>query len=257
MKRYTVRQLARLSGVSVRTLHHYDACGLLKPAQVGGNRYRYYGEPQLLRLQQILLHRSLGLSLHDIGALLDTDDGSRLAALRRQREAVAATLVNQQRILATLDRTITWLEGGEDMKGEELFDGLTSPRQAAYEDWLIQRGGVAMREAIDASRRHLTAPGPDALQSGVAELEDVESQLAARCAAGVEPGSPEVAPLLARHRAWVASMWGRDCPTAAYAGLADLYLAHPDFVARYEARLAGFADWLASAMKQYVGRMPA
>jgi DNA-binding transcriptional MerR regulator len=257
MKRFTVRQLARLSGVSVRTLHHYDARGLLKPAHVGGNRYRYYGEPQLLRLQQILLYRSLGLSLHDIGALLDADAGSRLMALRRQREAIAATLANQQRILATLDRTITWLEGGQDMKEEDLFDGLTSPQQAAYEDWLIQRGGVPMGEALDESRRHLTARGRDALQSGVAELEDVESQLAARCAAGVEAGSPDLAPLLARHRAWVASMWGRDCPIAAYAGLADLYLAHPDFEARFEARLAGFADWLASAMKQYAERMPA
>jgi DNA-binding transcriptional MerR regulator len=60
MSRYTVKQLARLSGVSVRTLHHYDEIGLLRPAFVGENRYRYYGREELLRLQDILFHRELG-----------------------------------------------------------------------------------------------------------------------------------------------------------------------------------------------------
>lgn len=58
---HTVRQLADLAGITPRTLHHYDAIGLLKPSQVGGNGYRYYGEDALLRLQQILLYRELGL----------------------------------------------------------------------------------------------------------------------------------------------------------------------------------------------------
>ena len=68
---HTVKQVARLSGVSVRTLHHYDEIGLLKPACVGANGYRYYGREELLRLQQILFHRELGFSLEEIGRTLD------------------------------------------------------------------------------------------------------------------------------------------------------------------------------------------
>ena len=72
MGTYTVKQLARLSGVSVRTLHHYDEIGLLGPAFVGENRYRYYGREELLRLQDILFHRELGVPLQEIRRLLAT-----------------------------------------------------------------------------------------------------------------------------------------------------------------------------------------
>ena len=60
---YTVRQVAGLSGVSARTLHFYDEVALLKPAYVSASGYRYYEEPQLLMLQQILFYRELGLEL--------------------------------------------------------------------------------------------------------------------------------------------------------------------------------------------------
>jgi len=66
MKMLTVKQVAKISGVSVRALHHYDEIGLLKPARIGRNRYRYYGDDELLRLQQILLHRELDIPLERI-----------------------------------------------------------------------------------------------------------------------------------------------------------------------------------------------
>jgi DNA-binding transcriptional MerR regulator len=225
MKQYTVRQLARPSGVSVHTLHLDDACGLLKPAIVGANRYRYCGE------------------------------GSRLDTLRRQRERVRETLANQRRLLRMLDQTIAWLEGGSCMNEENRFDGLTPPQQAAHEDWLVDRLGGRTREAIDISRQHLAAEGLDGLQARMAEIEDLEAQLAGRYACGAGADDPAVGALLAGHRAGVAGMWGRPCPPAAYAGLAELYLAHPDFVARYESRRAGFAAWLAGAMQHYAGRL--
>ena len=74
---YTVKQVAKLSGVSIRTLHHYDEIGLLKPARVGANGYRYYGREELLRLQQILLHRELGFALEDIRRVLGAPEFQR------------------------------------------------------------------------------------------------------------------------------------------------------------------------------------
>ena len=81
MGTYTVKQLARLSGVSVRTLHHYDEIGLLRPAFLGENRYRYYGREELLRLQDILFHRELGAPLQEIGELLAREGRDRVAIL--------------------------------------------------------------------------------------------------------------------------------------------------------------------------------
>ena len=82
MSVYTVKQMARLSGVSVRALHHYDAIGLLKPRAVGANGYRYYDRQDLLRLQQILFHRALETPLKDIQAALDQPGFDLAAALR-------------------------------------------------------------------------------------------------------------------------------------------------------------------------------
>ena len=70
----TVNQVARMSGVSVRTLHVYDEVGLLKPAYVGANGYRFYEEPQLLTLQQILFYRELGFELKQIKRILGRAD---------------------------------------------------------------------------------------------------------------------------------------------------------------------------------------
>ena len=70
---YTVKQVAKLSGVSIRTLHHYDEIGLLKPARVGANGYRYCGRDELLRLQQILFHRELGFAVVAVAAIIECD----------------------------------------------------------------------------------------------------------------------------------------------------------------------------------------
>ncbi|MFS8606999.1 MAG: MerR family transcriptional regulator, partial [Gammaproteobacteria bacterium] len=110
MRHYTVKQVAALSGVPIRTLHYYDEIGLLRPAYVGENGYRYYTEDELLRLQQILLHRELGFALKEIAALLDARDFDRLSALKAQRSRLEAEAKRYRRLVATIDRTITRLE---------------------------------------------------------------------------------------------------------------------------------------------------
>jgi hypothetical protein len=86
------------------------------------------------------------------------------------------------------------------------------------------------------------------------ELKAVEQGLAEAMRLGMSPQSPELDPLHARQRDWIALMWGKPCPPEAFAGLADLHLSHPDFVARYETIAAGFSDWHAAAMKAWAKR---
>src|SRR5437667_8460979 len=109
--RYTVSQVATLSGVSVRALHHYDDIGLLKPAFIGSNGYRYYGRDELLRLQQILFHRELGLTLDEIRRAVDTPGFDRAAALRNHREKLVTETARLRELLQTIDETLADLEG--------------------------------------------------------------------------------------------------------------------------------------------------
>src|SRR5690606_15484613 len=138
MGTYTVKHLARLSGVSVRTLHHYDEIGLLRPAFVGENRYRYYGREELLRLQDILFHRELGVPLQAIGKLLERDGRDRVAILREHRTMLAERIEISRQLLTTIDRTIAELNGEGAMEDKDLYHGFAPAKQAEYEDWLVE-----------------------------------------------------------------------------------------------------------------------
>jgi DNA-binding transcriptional MerR regulator len=122
---YTVKQVAAMSGVSVRTLHFYDEAELLKPAHTGANGYRYYEQPQLLTLQQILFYRELGFELREIRQLIGRPDFQRLTALLSHREAMEERLARTRRLLETIDHTIDHLEGRTNMTGEQIFAGFT------------------------------------------------------------------------------------------------------------------------------------
>jgi DNA-binding transcriptional MerR regulator len=249
MKTLTVSETARLSGISVRTLHHYDEIGLLRPASIGRNRYRYYGETDLLRLQQILFYREFGMALSEIAALLDDPGFDHVEALRQHRARLIAETERHRQLIATIDRTIVRLQGEARMSTDDLYKGFSTARQAEYEDWLVREYGDGMRARIDDARVRLESLPSARLASLMAELAACEAGLAEKLREGVPPGSEQLAPLIRRHRAWVGAMWGRPCDAAAYRGLADLYLAHPDFVARYETIAPGFAAYLATAMK--------
>ena len=132
---YTVSQLAGLSGVSVRTLHFYDELGLLKPAYVSGNGYRYYEEAQLLALQQILFYRELGLELKEIKNILRRADFEKAAALESHRSVLGKKLARTQALIATIDKTIEHVRGTKKMSSEEMFAGFrVAPGEARFEE---------------------------------------------------------------------------------------------------------------------------
>ena len=122
---YTVKKVAAMSGVSVRTLHFYDEVGLLKPAYVGANGYRYYEEPQLLTLQQILFYRELGFELKQVKQILTRRGFRKTAALRSHRKVLEGRLAGTRRLIATIDKTLGHLKGNRTMKTEDLFAGFS------------------------------------------------------------------------------------------------------------------------------------
>src|SRR3984885_16329916 len=122
---YTVKQLAAMSGVSVRTLHFYDETGLLKPAYHKTNGYRIYEEPQLLTLQQILFYRELGFELKRIKEILSQPKFEKVAALKSHRQVLERNATRTLTLIETIDKTIGHLKGTKKMKSEELFRGFS------------------------------------------------------------------------------------------------------------------------------------
>src|SRR5215212_132879 len=120
---YTVKQVAAMSGVSVRTLHFYDETALLKPAYTRANGYRIYQEAQLLMLQQILFYRELGFELKRIKRILGQAKFRKAAALRSHREVLEKNVTRTRTLIETIDKTIKRLKGTKKMKSEELFTG--------------------------------------------------------------------------------------------------------------------------------------
>ncbi|MBO0749627.1 MAG: MerR family transcriptional regulator [Porphyrobacter sp.] len=256
MATYTVKQLARLSGVSVRTLHHYDEIGLLKPAFTGENRYRYYGREELLRLQDILFHRELGVPLQEIGRLLDLQGRDRAAVLSEHRAWLDQRIKRSRQLLRTIDRTIAELNGEGTMDDKDIYKGFAPEKQAEYEDWLVDNCGEPMRKSIEESKAAFGKLGEAEIREALEEGGKAEMALVERFRAGDAPEAETNASALERHRAWIGRMWGnKECSPERYGGMADLYLAHPDFRARYEAHGAGFTDWLTTAMKAHAARL--
>src|ERR1041385_1378747 len=122
---YTVKQLAVMSGVTVRTLHFYDEMALLKPAYTAANGYRMYEEPQLLMLQQILFYRELGFELKRIKKILSQRKFEKVAALKSHRQVLEKNVTRTRTLIETIDKTVGHLKRKKKMKSEEMFAGFS------------------------------------------------------------------------------------------------------------------------------------
>ena len=122
MKLLSVSQLARRTGVTVRTLHHYEACGLLQPAVRSAAGYRLYGEAELRRLQHIVSLKALGLTLDAIRGSLDTDAPSLAEAVCRQALRLRETIAHQHALLLRLENLLQRLAAGEAIDGDTFLE---------------------------------------------------------------------------------------------------------------------------------------
>jgi DNA-binding transcriptional MerR regulator len=243
-----IAEVSRIAGLTSRTLRHYDAIGLVRPARTRTDGRRLYGRTELLRLQRVLILRTLGLPLERIAAVLD-EDTDELAALQQHRSALLAEQGRLTDLLVTVDRTISHLEGGADMAPEDVFAGLPgydAALQQAYEAEARERWGD---EAVDASRAATASLSRDDAADVMAEHADVSRALAEAAARGASPADADVQALIARHHAWVSTFWTPDAD--AYVGLAHTYVDDPRFRATYDAFGDGTAVLLRDAIEVY------
>jgi DNA-binding transcriptional MerR regulator len=122
---YTVKQLSKLAGVSVRTLHYYDEIELLKPDAIRTNGYREYGDEAVLKLQQIMFYRELDLSLEEIKAVVSRPDFDAVAALEKHRISLQGQARRLERLIRTVENTILYMKGVKEMSQKQLFEAFS------------------------------------------------------------------------------------------------------------------------------------
>ncbi len=198
MVRYTVRQLSRIAGVSVRTLHHYDTIGLLKPTSYGANGYRYYDEAAAMLLQQILFYRELGLGLKDIHRILGSPDFNVRKALESHRLLLEKKAERIAELLRTVDKTIQRIEGEIDMDIKEYYEGFSDAQIEEYREEVRRRWG---EEKLRESEERVMHMGKDGFAAHQAKGDAIFRAMAELMPSG--PASPEVQQQVARWREWL------------------------------------------------------
>lgn len=248
----TVKEVSDLSGISVRTLHFYDEIGLLKPSFYGDNGYRFYEEPQLLTLQQILFFRELGFQLTDIQRVMTCGAFEQLEALQVHRRQLKQKVERLQTLMGTIDKTIAHLKGEATMAAHEMYEGFDPVQQAKWEQDLRDRYGEGVNSRIEESKRRVAEMSKAEMAQIQADLKARDEAMKALLTAGASPDSPETQALARKHFDWLNHFYTPD--KEMFIGLGQLYCDHPDFRKRYDALHPGMAEYWAQAMRVFAER---
>lgn len=244
---WTVGELARLAGVTVRTLHHYDEIRLVRPRGFTESGYRLYGPEDLERLQLVRLYRNADLPLEEIRRILDAPGFDRTAALRAHRERLVARIEETRALVATLDRLID-PEGGQ-MSHDDLFDGF---QPEAHEEEARQRWGHT--DAWKESKRRTARYGRDEWRQIGEETTAVEAELAACLLAGEPADGTRAMDAAEAHRRSI-DRWFTPCDPVMHTNLAEMYIADPRFTRHYEKRAEGLAAYVHAAIGANAARL--
>lgn len=245
MDEWTTQEVVRASGVTSRTLRHYDRIGVLTPSRIGSGGLRHYDRDALVRLQKILIWRDLGLSLAQIARLLngETDDRSSLAQHRERLEAERDRLTRQ---MAAVDRTIDALTKGREIMPTEMFDGFDHTQ---YDAEVRERWGDEAAARSNAWWEGLGAAGKAAFRAELEALNDAWDALITEAEAPHGEAAQSVAK---RHVAWILTAWNSESmPAAALKGIADMYVDDERFAKNYTRVSPDGARFVRDALHRY------
>lgn len=242
MKPLKVSEVARLAHVTVRTLHHYDALGLVRPSLRGGNGYRLYTAGDLERLRAVLTWRALGVPLEAIGPLVDGADDAR-QTLTQQRQHLLAERERVDRLLDGVTAALAALTEGHPMDPTELF--------APFAGETEQRWGHT--EAFQASKRRTARYTKADWQRYRQAQQTLVAAMQAALLRGAAPTGTEAMELAERHREEI-DRWFYTCPHPHHRLLGELYVTDARFTRAYDDVLPGLAQWLRQAIDANAAR---
>lgn len=249
---YSIKALSRLSGVTTRTLRWYDEIGLLKPSRVAPSGYRYYGEAEVDRLQDILFYRALGVELARIKECLNAPSFDRLAALRSHLSALEAERARLSGLIDSVRETIESEERNEIMSDERKFEAFKRQAVEANE----QAYGREIRKAygdreVDAAHAAVMNLSRERYQEWTDLGEDIRRRLEAAVSGGESPEGEAAQEIVALHKRWL-SFSGDAYDAKRHRGIAKLYAADERFAAYYDKSVPGCARFLHDAVTRWV-----
>ncbi|MFD0785011.1 MerR family transcriptional regulator [Micromonospora azadirachtae] len=242
---YTVGQVAKLAGVTVRTLHHYDEIGLLSPSGRSSTGYRRYDDADLERLQLVRHYRELGFPLEQIAGILDDPAADPAAHLRRQHELLTVRIKRLQEMVSAIEFALEARKLNIRLSPQERFEVFGDFDPEAHAEEAEQRWGGS--EAYAESNRRVSRYGKDDWLQIRRENEDWARRIVAVLSSGAPADGPEAMALAEEHRQ-IIGRWFYECSYEIHTGLADMYLADERFTAHYENIAPGLTAYLAEAI---------
>ena len=244
---YTIKIIADLAGVTTRTLRHYDQLGLLVPAEIGENSYRYYDHDSLLRLQQVLYFRELEVPLKEIKHLLNHPDFQLSSSLENHRAALRDQVQRLNKLLATLEKTISSLEGEGKMSEKEYFEGFDETR---YEGEIRELWGQTPQYTESQQKwssytkdqkEKIKIEGGKIVERMVTENPDVSAD------------DPDVQVAVSEYYDYL-NKYFYTCDVGFLRSLADMWVQDPRFAVNYERVRKGGAAFVREAVHIYCDR---
>lgn len=245
---WSIGEVAKRSGVTSRTLRHYESIGLLLPSSTGTNGYRYYDEAALVRLQRILLLRELGVGLSAIADAL-AGRGDDVAALETHLGWLHGERSRLTTQIGSVSATLAALRGREKLMPEQMFEGFDHTQHKAEVE---ERWGAKAYADGDKWWRGL---GDDGKKGFLEEQAQIQDAFSAAQSAGLGPESDEAQAAAARQHVWLGDSWQGKAPTAElFANLGEMYVADERFGKNYTRVHATGAEFVRDAMRIYADR---
>jgi DNA-binding transcriptional MerR regulator len=244
---YSVKELADLAGVSTRTLHYYDEIGLLPPSATESNSYRSYDQAAVLRLQQILFYKELGLSLKEIKSMMDTPDYDIVSSLEVHKKDLEQKAGRILDMLDTIEKTIMHAKGDQLMSDADLFKGFDEAQQEQYEKEVVKRWG-SDNPAYLQSKQRWGSYSDERKGEILGEMQAITLGLVEHIEKG--PADPDVQELVVRQHRWVNLFW--DCGYEQFEALGQGYATDPKFSTMYQDYHPDLPEFFYKAIQYYV-----
>ena len=241
---YSIKEIADMAGVTIRTIRYYDEIGLLSPAETGDNGYRYYDRESLLHLQQILFLRELDMPLKEIGQMINRPGFSIVEALESHRLHLNKKVRRLNTLVTTIDDTIEALKGAKKMKEQAFFKGFDASQ---YEDEVRERWGDSPK--YFQSRKKWDSYSKDQKEAIKEEGRRITARMAGTDA-NTLPDDPEVQEAVSAYHAYI-NKYFYTCDIDSLRGLANMWVEDPRFAANYEEVREGGAKFVREAVRIY------
>ena len=241
---YTVGEVAQRFALTVRTLHHWEAQGLLAPVERSWSNYRLYSPEDCARVQRIVIYRATGMGLMDIKALLESGE-SGASHLRRQRESLVAQRQQTDKMIEAIDLLLEDAMNGNALTVEKIGEILGDADFAAHQARAEERYG-GTDDWKEWHRRTASWREGD-WQANVERVQQIESDMIDAIRDGVATDSDRAAELVDAHREALSEYF--PVSPAKHYLISRAYLRDEGFRSHYDSQQEGFAQWLATAIE--------